>query len=729
MNAVTKRLIAAGLAGAWVWACSPPKPTDGPLRLVDPSLRIGSSETPTRALVPTDENAAIDPNSTAQFPRATIDSDTRPVLQMYPRVSLASARPTACSSDGRGSAVFDLGDQLPSAQHVLLTVLARLPTGTTQISTSWAPIVRRDGKREVDLAFLVSPPTPQVMLTVMAQQVPLGGRTFYRSPELRIPPGASLDFSFGILEEARDQGPVRFSIETCESSECSMVFEEILDPTDDPVPSWHARQISLANLAGHTRALAFETELIHRNGDRFSMPVWANPTLRPEPTASEPERHNLILLSIDTLRRDHLGSYGYHRDTSPFLDGQLAPQGTVFDNLTAEAASTGPSHMTMFTSLPTLVHRVHGLRSPEVRLTTVAEVLRAAGFETAAFTENGPLAHHRGFELGFDRYHENKNRGNPNPIWSPNGEADETFRRGREWMLEWIQQRHGSPFFLFLHTFQVHAPYQPPEAYRDLFPNTQSRSLAELAEGSPGWNKRERSVVDYDREIRYVDDKLEELVHWLAKTGLVENTILVVVSDHGEEFFEHGRRGHTNLPYETLLRVPLIFYGPGIPWGRRIREAVHHLDLMPTILDLLGVPASTPLWGRSFASLLREEAPRPEGQGRPIFSTAWALPKGLQPPALAVRVGSRKLIRFTDADGLQQRYFDLDRDPMELTDLHEEFGEDVAELAALLDRYVEDSARLRETLLNGAGPDNGGLRLELDPEREAKLRALGYLGD
>ena len=725
MNAVVERLVAAGLASAWVWACSPPGPPDRPLRLVDVGLREGASQNPTRVAAQLGEGAAPRERSTAQLPRATIGSDTRLVLHMYPRVALASARPTACSRDGRGSAVFELGDRFPSAQYLVLSSYARTPTGTVGIPAARAPIVLRGGKREVALAFQVSPPIRQVLLSVMAYRPPPGGTTSHRTPALRIPPGATLDFSIGILEEARDQGPVRFSIAECESSECAIVFEEILDPADDSVPAWHDRRISLVDLAGHTRALAFETELIGGDGDRFSMPVWANPTLRAEPVPSDPEYPNLILLSIDTLRRDHLGAYGYHRDTSPFLDGQLAARGTVFENLTAEAPSTGPSHMTMFTSLPTLVHRVYGLRPPGVRLLTLAEVLRAAGFETAAFTEDGPLAHHRGFELGFDLYHENKTPSGPHPIWSPKGEAEQTFRRGREWML----QRGDSPFFLFLHTFQVHAPHRPPEPYSDLFADSRSRPLVHLAEGSRRWNKREQLVADYDREIRYVDDELEGLVHWLENSGLAENTILAVVSDHGEEFFEHGRRGHANLPYEPLLRVPLIFYGPGIPHGRRIREAVHHLDLMPTFLDLIGVHASAPLRGRSFASLFRKAASLSDGEARPIFSTAWALPSGLRPPALAVRVGSRKLIRFTDADGPQLRYFDLDRDPMELTDLHEEREDEVAELSALLDQYLEESTRLRETLLAEAGREDGGQSLDLDPEREAKLRALGYLDD
>jgi arylsulfatase A-like enzyme len=178
-----------------------------------------------------------------------------------------------------------------------------------------------------------------------------------------------------------------------------------------------------------------------------------------------------------------------------------------------------------------------------------------------------------------------------------------------------------------------------------------------------------------------------------------------------------------------VLRVPLIVHGPGIPQGRRIRAPIHHLDLMPTVLDLLGVRAPSPLQGRSVASLLDEESAGVAEHAGPIFSAVWALPPGLPPPALAVRRGSRKLIRYEDTDGTQLLYFDLDRDPLERTDLSSEREGEAAELEALLDRYVNEAGRLRERL---RAEDAGDLRPPdpvPDPEREEKLRALGYLAE
>jgi arylsulfatase A-like enzyme len=723
---VVLRTVATGLASVLALACgSEPAPLEHPLRLVDESLREGSTHHPATAVTRILEGAASNRGSTSDLPTATIGSDTRFVLQTFPPTVLAHLRPTRFSADGRASVVFDVGGHFPSAQRVVLSPYVRTQIGGTRLPAVWARIAQGN-TREVTLELELPPPgrPTDVNLSVIAYHAPDGTTTSYRTRRLRVPSRTALDFSIGVLEEAADQAPVRFSVSHCEASDCSVLFDEVLDPASRAGPGWHDRRVSLAHLSGQTRALAFETELLGGRGDRFSMPVWGNPTLRPESAPRDRDRRNLILVSIDTLRRDHLGAYGYHRDTSPFLDRHLAAKGTVFENVIAEAATTEASHMTMFTSLPALVHGVQGTRSAEVPLLTLAAVLRSAGFETAAFTENGPLAHHRGFALGFDVYHENKRRSRVAPLL-PTGEAAETFRRGREWM-----ERNGDrPFFLFLHTFQVHAPYAPPAPYADLFLDSNSRPLPHLAEGSRLWNEREALVANYDREIRYVDRELERLVRWLETSGLAERTILVVLSDHGEGFYEHGARGHAILPYESVLRVPLILHGPGIPRGRRIRAPIHHLDLMPTVLDLLGVRAPSPLEGRSVTSLLDEEPAGGSEDARPIFSAVWSLPPGLPPPALAVRRGSRKLIRYEDADGTRLLYFDLDRDPLELTDLSREREREAAELEGLLDRYVNEAGRLREWL---RAEDGGELRPPdpvPDPEREEKLRALGYLAE
>jgi arylsulfatase A-like enzyme len=363
--------------------------------------------------------------------------------------------------------------------------------------------------------------------------------------------------------------------------------------------------------------------------------------------------------------------------------------------------------MTIFTSLPAFVHGVTGGgTTPKVPVTTVAEAFRAAGYRTAAFTEDGPLAHERGFALGFDEYTENKSAS----LLSPSGQVDRTFGQVRAWLA-----RHADePFFVFAHTFQVHAPYAPPAAYAALFAADPP---------TPADPRGTEPARNYDREIRYVDDELRSLVGWLDARRLVERTLLVITADHGEEFYEHGSLGHGTLPWEEVLRVPLVMVGPGVPAGRREPAPAHHLDLMPTLLALAAIPPPEGLYGRNVASWTGSADPRSERD--PLFSASWALPAGLLLPAVAVRLGDAKLVRHRDAKGERIiQLFDLRADPAE----HDVIRDPETEraLGRLLDGWAADTAndarRRRATVPTpaAAGP-------ALDPARENKLRSLGYV--
>ena len=482
-----------------------------------------------------------------------------------------------------------------------------------------------------------------------------------------------------MLAPAAAQGPVRFSLEACEKDRCSTVLAELVDPATPAGRVWNDRSLDLSALAGSTRTLRFRTEHLPGGGP-FTLPVWGDPVVLAPAAAPDP-RPNLILLSIDTLRRDHLDAYGYFRETAPFLRERVATEGVVFDGLIAEAATTDPSHMTMFTSLPAPVHGVTmQLEGLDVPVTTLAEVLRGERYRTAAITEDGPLAHDRGFAIGFDAYRENKSASTILPA----GRVEDTFRQAREW----LDRNADRPFFLFLHTFQVHAPYKPPARYRTLFPEAEPAALTPAQRGA---------IADYDREIRYVDDQLAELVRFAEERGLGDDTIWIVLSDHGEEFWEHGSVGHGTLPFEEVLRVPLIVRGPGIARGVRRADALHHLDLMPTLLELAGAGAKAPpeMQGRSFAALLREgAAAAAPAAPRLLVSAAWMLPPPFEAPALALRLGTDKLIRKRDPSGWSELGFDLATDPGE----QQPRPLGTPALQAGLDAYQSSIAALRQQL-------------------------------
>ena len=328
-------------------------------------------------------------------------------------------------------------------------------------------------------------------------------------------------------------------------------------------------------------------------------------------------------------------------------------------------------------------------------LATTAQLLRGRGYATAAITEDGPLARESGFGIGFDRYVENKSR----DLMLPEGHVTRTFEQARA-HLSRVGDR---PFFLFLHTFQVHSPYAPPPEYAQLFETseTSARAVAMRA---------------YDQEIRFVDDAIASLYEWMKSRGLLENTYFFLLSDHGEQFYEHGMLGHGTPPFEEVLRVPLIVTGPGVPTGRNA-SPLAHLDLLPTMLDLAGVPIPAAAHGRSFASLLRGEAT--ELSERLRVSGSWTLPAGFSVPAFALRSGSWKLMRVTRDGEVIDRLYDLAADPSERSDVGAREVERTRALSLLLTRYQAEAGR--------AGAPSEPSAVPLDPEREDMLRALGYI--
>ena len=718
---VAPRLAAAAAAFVLV-ACGPADPAVRPEsiaeRLVTPG-RMAEALSPATLVQREAEAPATAGLASALLPSVSLGGDTRLVLFRYPSALLAYRQRV---TPGVGSRLtLDLRVPASLAHSPRLLTVARvlagerwqdLAAGLTPVRTGEAgPILALDAALPADAAQRGS-----VELIVQAFDPADGGRTELRSQPLEIPANAVLDFATGILEPALGQGPVRFSVSACVDGDCRSVFSQVVGDRGDEASAWHDASVSLHEFAGARASLAFETALVGAEPGRFSLPVWANPTIL-VPNASRRAPRSIVMISVDTLRADHLGSYGYARGTSPGLD-RLAAAGTVFEHLIAEAATTDPSHMTMFTSVPAAVHGVTsgwlGLRLP---ITTLAERLRAAGYLTAAFTEDGPMAHARGFGRGFDVYGENQS---PDLV-EPEGHVAATFAQARRW----LERNGGRPFFLFLHTFQVHSPYAPLPAYRDRFVGDGSRWIHLGPEQQSFRGAAERNAADYDREIRFVDDELSALVDWMQAQGLFANTTLLVLSDHGEQFYEHGELGHGTLPYEEVLRPPLIAYGAGIQ-PRRVSTPVTHLDLMPTILELAGVPPPPYAQGSSFASELAADGAPATREPRAIFSTSWVLPDGLVPPADAVRKGPRKLIRFRDTSATQLRYYDLAIDPGEARDLSSERPAEARELLRLLDEREDQLARLREQI-GGHAAAAAPRAIPLDPAHEEKLRSLGYI--
>ncbi len=321
----------------------------------------------------------------------------------------------------------------------------------------------------------------------------------------------------------------------------------------------------------------------------------------------EPTR-GFILISIDTLRADHLGAYGYSRDTSPFLDS-LAARGTLFERAVVQYPSTLTSHMSIFTGLYPQEHEVlppSTVLSDEIE--TLPEIFQRHGYRTAGHTEGGFMAGGYGFARGFDEFTDS--------AYGSDTDVERTVGRGLDFLRSLEAE---DSFFLFLHTYAVHDPYEPPERYRSLFwPGEAPRVADSSGEFLRQVNKGEQEVPEetlryyeaqYDATIRYVDEVLQEFVGELEAMGLLEETTLVITSDHGEEFGEHGKVAHTQV-YPECLVVPLLIVHPGQNTGSRVPDLVETVDFAPTLLELAGIEASDAISGNSLVQLMTGESRR-----------------------------------------------------------------------------------------------------------------------
>lgn len=315
---------------------------------------------------------------------------------------------------------------------------------------------------------------------------------------------------------------------------------------------------------------------------------------------------NVVMIVVDTLRADRLGAYGSALGLTPFLDG-LAKRGTLFRNAYATSSWTPPSVASLFTSRYPRQHRVStGYRKLADEEVTLAEKLLAQRYATAGFSANLRLTTKLGYSQGFEHWvRHSKLRDKP---------------RGkllREGGLKWLDDRDSTsrqaPFFLYLQYMEPHAPYQPPETFRNKFARPADESESSSANDKllllmlSDISDHEGYLLEslYNAEVAAVDAEIELLFAGLERRGLLENTIVLVTADHGEEFRDHGSFSHGTSLYNELVRVPLILLAPGFEAGHAVDENVSLIDIAPTILDLLGLPPEPRFVGRSLVPLLR----------------------------------------------------------------------------------------------------------------------------
>jgi arylsulfatase A-like enzyme len=429
---------------------------------------------------------------------------------------------------------------------------------------------------------------------------------------------------------------------------------------------------------------------------------------------------NVLVVVADTLRADRLGAYGSPRGLTPFLDA-LAARGVVFENAYATSSWTSPSVASLFTSRYPLQHGVVDFGSVLAGSeTTLAERLRSLGFATGGFSANFRLSAQLGYGQGFDVWHaflEDPDAPDPGP--------KVPARFVREQALAWLGRVWRAdaprPVFLYLQLMEPHSPYDPPEALRRQVAPEATRAQADAANALLTGLRFDELTDEqvgllaslYDGVVAVLDAELRELFAALEQRGFLEHAIVVVTSDHGEEFREHGRLMHGLSLFESGVRVPLLMSGAGIESGVRVAQPVSLLDVAPTLLALLGVGPPEGLEGRSLAAALRGEAGAPAGRDLLLELAPKAGVPEVRAHGQGLVRGTRKLL--VDPQG-QLHLYDLAQDPLEQGAAAP--PAETQELAAAL-------ARLRREL--GARAGAPAPTLPLDERTREDLRALGYL--
>jgi arylsulfatase A-like enzyme len=507
-------------------------------------------------------------------------------------------------------------------------------------------------------------------------------------------PGEGLALSFGVHEPGWRPGSaaVTFSVVGGpKDAPPRVLWSRRIDPVRRVAErGWLEGEADLGRFAGTPLTLSLVAETDTPIG---SYPVWGEPSLL-RPASPPDERPNVLLVSLDTLRADHLSTFGYDHDTSPRLT-DFAADGVSFLHAMSQFPSTTASHMSMLTSLEPCAHGI--LVTPLGRpmgaglsraATTLAEALAAAGYTTIAITEDGLIQGDIGFDRGFDSYLDQVGRGE-----EPLGMFAEGIERADRWI-----ERHGDqPFFMFLHTYQPHGPFKVPPFYRNLVPLPADATEVQ------------RLSADYDAGIRYTDDLLASFLGQLARRGILDRTLVVVTSDHGFEFGEHGGVGHARGVYDEQLHVPLIMRHPRFArGGRRIENVVALMDIAPTILSIVGAARPASFTGVDLRPLL-DGGSLP---AREIFSEQlWGARQTL------LRTDTRAWIQKTT--GLE--LYDIVADPNEQHDLATAHAAEAADGGRRIAAFREACARQAEGLQVSA---TAGAP---DPARTEALRALGYI--
>jgi arylsulfatase A-like enzyme len=453
---------------------------------------------------------------------------------------------------------------------------------------------------------------------------------------------------------------------------------------------------------------------------------------------------NILVVLVDTLRADHLGAYGYERPTSPAIDA-FAREGVQFMQAYSQSTWTKPATASLFTGRYPRQHQAYleKAKLPESEW-LLPEALRAAGYRTGVFSGNPWVTREWGFDQGVDQFVsiyderfarvtlfmrslkrlaklvDDKARVYNRVKMLVQGELSTTARDPvvTQALLRWVEERRGERFFAHLHLMSPHHPYDPPPPFDRFVPDRARQPVTYYPKKSYFFfeegealdaGARADMVARYDGDILFVDGVFGPLIERLRALGLLDDTVVVLVSDHGEEFYDHRNWGHGQSVYNELTHVPLVIrYPPRFPAGRRIDTPVMTVDVMPTLLALAGVSPSAALAGRSLLPVVAGTG-EPGGEAYSELLYRYGEARGLV-------AGSQKIIHMRKDRDRRAERFDLASDPAEQRRL-EATGPVATPLLERLDAITRWGTAHQSAAVDG----------DIDADMQKQLKALGYL--
>lgn len=421
--------------------------------------------------------------------------------------------------------------------------------------------------------------------------------------------------------------------------------------------------------------------------------------------------NNVLIITIDSLRADHLSCYGYKRDTTPNID-MMAKSGALFTTAISQAPWTKPSVASLFTSSYMTIHNVW-YSYKETRdyaisckmsndMVTLAEILKIHGYETAAFGQKFHLRQEFGFKQGFGSFN---------------------MRLGRSLnitnnVLSWLQEKQPNKFFIYIHYDDAHFPYNPPDKFKmyDIYKSTANitgENIQTIRRGTLKLSEEDVNhvIASYDGEIKCVDEKINILMNKLHDMGYGDNTIVVILADHGDEFMEHGGVAHGHSLYGELTHIPLIIKSSTIPGNIRVDGLAQSIDIAPTILDFLDLQPDKEWEGKSLVPLIFK--------GEAVHDYVYSEHKGYNSKDFLRSIQSTKWKLIRNYYKKQSLLFDLENDPGEFVNVKDRYPKIAAKLESQLSKWLKKERSKSNTSQFMSA-------IKIDEATKERLKSLGY---